>query len=736
MNKMNHSLTRLLAAVIAIGLVTAAKAADTVLRLPALGNLAGELACDAGVSVDNPDPTDSAVAMIISWGEDGFCAPQSAGPLWVACSDIIAPGGDWTFSAEDVPARAVSAEVYSFTAKDFEDLGIENLSGSNNELVADVSCEALFFGVVGDADDYRRFQLAYKDGADFAGIPMDQARGPDLTVGVERACSLEDNDFNDSYAGLETGGLSSTQPDGTYAATLSGVSGDSGGDNSYLYLQNAGPSCTGIELAFDGSATCQVPALAPGETFAFDVAACTGSGFSGDVTIGSGEPLAIVEEVYDFMPPTDPLPEIPPRPDPDPEPVAGSPLSLPILRERANLPACNPVVEVTNPDPTEEAIAVMLVWPEQGQCPPDAAGPLKVECSGVLRPGESWSFFDQYIPTGAVSAEVYSFTSKDFEDLGIDDFYGFNDVAGDIMCESLYFGVVGDADDYRSLQLAYKDGTDFFGLPMDKLRGSDLKAGVRWACEANPTSYAQTIDYAGFAPTGLVKDLTVPDIAGNSNDSSSYLYVQNAGPDCAEVDLDFGAGGQCGLSIAPGETAQYDAATCTGPGFTGSVNISSLEPLAIFSETMDLPPDLSLDVTMLDFESSLEGQTKRRVVEICNNGLGTMKVTSASLSGPPFSIIHDTCTGNMVGRDQCCEIQVAFSPALGEVGLFDERLVIRSNDSEDEEIEVQVKGQSNPIPQIPALDYRGLLLLLLLLASGSFVGIRRNKMDQDTRYGL
>jgi hypothetical protein len=38
-------------------------------------------------------------------------------------------------------------------------------------------CETLFFGVVGDADDFRRFKKAYNEGGSFAGIPLDIAAG-------------------------------------------------------------------------------------------------------------------------------------------------------------------------------------------------------------------------------------------------------------------------------------------------------------------------------------------------------------------------------------------------------------------------------------------------------------------------------------------------------------------------------------------------------------------------------
>ena len=56
-------------------------------------------------------------------------------------------------------------------------------------------CETLFFGVVGDADDFRRFKKAYNEGGLFAGIPQDIAQGLKeggiLAVDVLRTCDAD-----------------------------------------------------------------------------------------------------------------------------------------------------------------------------------------------------------------------------------------------------------------------------------------------------------------------------------------------------------------------------------------------------------------------------------------------------------------------------------------------------------------------------------------------------------------
>ena len=61
---------------------------------------------------------------------------------------------------------------------------------------------------------------------------------------------------------------------------------------------------------------------------------------------------------------------------------------LPILNFQGQDDVCATVIEVQVLGP-EFAKAVLVTWGEPGFCPPQCAGPLKVECTGLLKPGSA-----------------------------------------------------------------------------------------------------------------------------------------------------------------------------------------------------------------------------------------------------------------------------------------------------------------------------------------------------------
>ncbi len=381
------------------------------------------------------------------------------------------------------------------------------------------------------------------------------------------------------------------------------------------------------------------------------------------MTITSGEPLAVVAETYDFVSPAIPLVEISPRSDPDPPPSSGAPLWVPVLRERANKEVCDPVVEVTNPDGVG-AVALMVVWGEDGPCAPDAAEPLKIECSGLIRSGESWTFFDGYVPPGAVSAELYSFSADLLSEIPdphpsydwASDYLGFNDAAAQSMCETLFFGVRGDEDDYLLFKQAYLDGGRFAGLPFPAVKGPDLAGGGAVGVRADrqllrPDHRLRSLHAAGAGHRQGDRPRR-----GTFNNTTSYLYIQNGGLQCAEVTLDFGGGLVCVLFLVPGETVQYDVATCTPPGFSGPVHISSAEPLAILAETMALVPDIVVDPMTLDFGAPAWVGSAEMDVSVCNSGPGPLTIASVQAPAAPFSIVDDGGTGETLVTSERCTV--------------------------------------------------------------------------------
>ncbi|MCB0215685.1 MAG: hypothetical protein KDH92_03540, partial [Chloroflexi bacterium] len=147
----------------------------------------------------------------------------------------------------------------------------------------------------------------------------------------------------------------------------------------------------------------------------------------------------------------------------DPNAQLGRQVHLPILDFLGQDDVCRTWIEVQviGCDPSK---AVLVTWGEPGFCPPQAAGPLKVECTGLLAPGSAWNLAGAQIPSGAKSGILFKFTAAQLSDIGLDDDLGFDDVVADLMCETLFFGVVGDSDDYRRFKQAYDAGGAFAGI--------------------------------------------------------------------------------------------------------------------------------------------------------------------------------------------------------------------------------------------------------------------------------
>ncbi len=268
---------------------------------------------------------------------------------------------------------------------------------------------------------------------------------------------------------------------------------------------------------------------------------------------------------------------------------------LPILSFLGQDDLCSSWIQVQNVG-CEYNKAALVAWGEPGFCPPQSAGPLKVECSGLLRPGSTWNFFGAQVPGGAKSGIVFKFSARQLHDIGVD--LGFDDVVADYMCESLFFGVVGDADDYRRFKKAYNEGLTFAGVPMDRARGKgflavdvlrtcpgDLTPGVPVTSKYNGIagSHLGTFDpvFGGF---GYYVPLVYADKAG----FNTIIYVQNGGLECSSLEIWFKAQDDClraricdVATLAPGETIQLDASDCVGPGFQGNAWVRSSEPMGI-----------------------------------------------------------------------------------------------------------------------------------------------------------
>jgi hypothetical protein len=234
-------------------------------------------------------------------------------------------------------------------------------------------------------------------------------------------------------------------------------------------------------------------------------------------------------------------------------------------------------------------------------------GPLKVECSGLIRPGAGWSFLGAQIPSGSAGAMLFSVNALRLSELGVD--LGFDDVVGEYLCQTLFYTTVGQPDSYARFRAAYESGAVYAGLPMAVAAGSPMAATVLRHCPGSaqpgvevsstyPAIEAEALDAQGHrymaGPVRARDETRVGDV--------DYVYAQNLASQPATVELRFraledcGAGLSCGsIRIDPGFTALIQALDCAPEGSEGSMILQSDQPLAV-----------SIDSQGIDMLSSVE----------------------------------------------------------------------------------------------------------------------------------
>ena len=273
-------------------------------HLPILDFIGQDDVCSSWVEVQNIG-CEYAMAAMIVWGEPGFCPPQSAGPLKVECTGLLRPGSTWNLTGAQVPTGSKGGMVFKFSARQLNDIGVDL---GEDDVVGSYLCEVLFFNVVGDADDYRRFKKAYNEGLTFEGVPLDRARGTGfLAVDVLRQCPAVDTPgvlVTSKYNGIAGDHLGATDPVyGGYAFYVPLVYAGHSGFNTLIYIQNGGLQCSSLEIWFQHlddclrASICDVATLAPGETYQFDAADCVGPDWVGNAWVRASQPMGIVADI-------------------------------------------------------------------------------------------------------------------------------------------------------------------------------------------------------------------------------------------------------------------------------------------------------------------------------------------------------------------------------------------------------------------------------------------------------
>jgi len=227
------------------------------LVLPAL-NVAGESPQQdvaAHVQVQNVSPQAVVAVMEVYSRPTLACPPLGSGPIRTLCSDRLEPGQPWTFDLPDVDQGGVSAVVSSVEP------------GSQP-----IACS-------GDGTRQRFGALAgvvWRTGLSV----------PSLAAKIQAAYS----------AAAEATSPEAVGQTYVYYAPRTETQF---GSTSWLNIQNAGWTCTQIDLYFRPDAQCQnalfysIPSLAPGESVLLDLSTWVGTPISGSVELRSSQPLAM-----------------------------------------------------------------------------------------------------------------------------------------------------------------------------------------------------------------------------------------------------------------------------------------------------------------------------------------------------------------------------------------------------------------------------------------------------------
>ncbi len=516
-------------------------------HLPVLSYRMSEDVCEAAVEVVNSG-SEPAYAMLVAFGEEGFCEPQCSGPLLVACSGLIAPGGRWQFGGSGELAGAASGVIFSMNSKSLAEAGAET---GSDALAAEYVCLEASAEVIANCEEYRRLRLAYNAGGKLGGVPMGNIVGPPLEVSLTRICGdLADPSkrTESSYTG-RTGVYYDAlhEAPGGYWQSVVPIYADHKGRFSVLYLQNTGLECTGVDLWFKARGDClyerkcNIAALAPGEMRPFPAADCVGPDQSGTVVVHSDMPLAVdaetlaegVQATYDAIEGASPFdidgdgyfglsdvsafedalnsvpgdPNWNPRADlnkdgavdePDREwlddslcglaPPSGIVPSLGAWREadQVGLPLLRAEGDC------ESTIAIQNIGDEPGEAAVVFWGerPDGDECPGpidVVCTGLIAPGGSWHVARSEIDAEAQSAMAFSFSAETADTDFAIDPPPsyGEWLCEQLTYGAVGDCDEYSEFKAAFDSKGEYAFISLADAQGPPLAVGVSRSCTSS-----------------------------------------------------------------------------------------------------------------------------------------------------------------------------------------------------------------------------------------------------------
>jgi len=266
-------------------------------------------------------------------------------------------------------------------------------------------------------------------------------------------------------------------------------------------------------------------------------------------------------------------------------------LQLPVLHSGE----CETWVTVQNVG-DRSIVPLMVVWGDPGFCPPQAAGPLKAECGGLLRPGSAWRFAAGQVPTGSRSAVVYAMSAETVEVQP-----GTKVPFGALVCEDINLYVVGRDLEWVRFDAAYRMRGLWRTYDFGKYLSEPVAVVVNRTCpDVTDPNQKVSAAYIGISsdlegaadPRSGGHGFYAPLVFANKGGLSSMIHMQNSGALCSSLEIWFYGQDNCMrpmlgdvLTLSPGETVSFDPNTVVGPDWLGSAWIRSTVPLGVVVDT-------------------------------------------------------------------------------------------------------------------------------------------------------
>lgn len=219
--------------------------------------------------------------------------------------------------------------------------------------------------------------------------------------------------------------------------------------------------------------------------------------------------------------------------------------------------------------------AILFLWGEySGYCEPQAPGPFKVECTGLLAPGSAWQFRAPFLPTSAVGGIVYSVPAE----------------GADAACAAAA-AVLQDSMRARAWQLWEKDWWNHkwgqgepLAVSVNRRFYNPVTGQSRASAYTGISEYMEGVydarygGYMAYAPVNYV----------NYDGCNTVLTIQNSGDECTSIEIWYKEQDDCLRAyiddvayLAPGESVVVRPPAFLGPNWSGSAWIRSTQPLGI-----------------------------------------------------------------------------------------------------------------------------------------------------------